>query len=375
LSLRAAASRCHTHAPYIKRFRSVCPAKFNGKPELLRKTIYPESPYNWLDRPERFMDPLSDVLMLVKPHTYRAGGFDLGGDFAIEFPKHESIKCYAVVSGQCWLSVEGVPEGVRLTAGDCFLLPRGLASLLASDLTLTPADARTVFPFPLNGRIASCNGGGDCLLVGGNFTLTGKQADLLLAELPPIVHIRKESDKAAMRWPLERMREELRDPQPGGFLVIQQLACMMLVQALRLHLAEGLKGRVGWLFALSDKQISAAITSMHNEPAHDWTVEELARRGGMSRSTFALRFHQMVGVSPIEYLTRWRMLLAGDRMTNTNDSISEIAQSLGYESASAFTKAFKKIMGCSPRQYITGQNPVSRAYSRANPSAPFDSNL
>ena len=222
---------------------------------------------------------------------------------------------------------------------------------------------QTIFPFPLNGRIASCNGGGDCLLVGGNFVLTGKQADILLAELPPIVHIRKKSDKAAMRWSLERLREELRDPQPGGFLVAQQLAYMMLVQALRLHLAEGLRGRVGWLFALSDKQMSAAITSMHDEPAHDWTVEELGQRAGMSRSTFALRFKETVGVSPMEYLTRWRMLLAGDRLPNTRDSISEIAQSLGYESASAFTKAFKKIMGCSPRQYSHGQNSGSPAYS------------
>jgi AraC-like DNA-binding protein len=309
------------------------------------------------------MDPLSDALLLLKPCTYRAGGFDLGGDFCIRFPKHESIKCYAVVSGQCWLSVEGVPEAVRLTAGDCFLLPRGLASCLASDLKLTPVDAPTIFPFPLNGRIASCNGGGDCLLVGGNFVLTGKHADILLAELPPIVHIRKKSDKAAMRWSLERMRKELRNPQPGGFLVAQQLAYMILVQGLRLHLAEGLKGRVGWLFALSNKQMSAVITSMHDEPAHDWTVEELGHRAGMSRSIFALRFKETVGVSPLQYLTRWRMLLAGDRIANTSDSISEIAQSLGYQSASAFTKAFKKIMGCSPRQYSREQNSVSPAYS------------
>jgi hypothetical protein len=81
-----------------------------------RQTIYPESPYYWRDRAERFMDSLSDVLSLLKPRSYRAGGFDLGGDFAIKFPKHESIKCYAVVSGQCWLSVEDVPEAVRLTA-------------------------------------------------------------------------------------------------------------------------------------------------------------------------------------------------------------------------------------------------------------------
>ena len=309
------------------------------------------------------MDPLSDVLLLLKPVNYRAGGFDLGGNFAIKFPKHESIKCYAVVSGECWLSVEGVPDAVRLSAGDCFVLPRARPSCLASDLMLTPIDAPTVFPFPLNGRIASYNGGGDCLLVGGNFIVVGKPADILFAELPPIVHIRKESDKATMRWSLEQLREELRDPQPGNFLVAQQLAYTMLVQGLRLHLAEGLRGRIGWLFALSDKQMSVAITSIHDEPAHDWTVEELGQRAGMSRSTFALRFKETVGVSPMGYLTRWRMLLAGHRMANTSDSISEVAQSLGYDSASAFTKAFKKIMGCSPRQYSRGQNSVLPALS------------
>jgi len=302
------------------------------------------------------MDPLSDVLSLLRPRAYRAGAFDLGRDFCIRFPEHEGIKYTAVVSGQCWLAVEGVPEAVRLTAGDCFLLPCGLASCLASDLTLTPVDALTIFPVPLNGRIASCNGGGHCLLIGGHLVLTGKHSDILLAELPPIVHIRRESDKAAMRWCVERLNEELRNPQPGGFLVAQQSAYMILVQGLRLHLAEGLKGRVGWLFALSNKQMSAAITSMHDKPAHDWTVEELGQRAGMSRSTFAQRFKETVGVSPMQYLTRWRMLLAGDRIANTSDSISEIAQSLGYQSASAFTKVFKKIMGCSPREYNRSQN-------------------
>jgi len=101
---------------------------------------------------------------------------------------------------------------------------------------------------------------------------------------------------------------------------------------------------------------------MHDEPAHDWTVEELGQRAGMSRSIFALRFKETVGVPPMEYLTRWRMVLTGDTMANTSDSISEIALSLGYESASAFAKAFKKIMGCSPRQYSRSQNSFSAAY-------------
>jgi AraC-like DNA-binding protein len=172
------------------------------------------------------------------------------------------------------------------------------------------------------------------------------------------VHIRKESDKATMRWSMERMMQELREPQPGGFLVGQQLAYMMLVQALRLHLAEGLEGGDGWLFALADKQMSVAINSMHDDPAHRWTLQELAERAGMSRSIFALKFKQTVGASAMEYLTRWRMLLAGDRLANSSDPISVIAPSLGYESESAFSTAFKRVMGCSPRQYSRSQNPA-----------------
>jgi AraC-like DNA-binding protein len=176
------------------------------------------------------------------------------------------------------------------------------------------------------------------------------------------VHIRKESDKAAMRWSLERMREELRDPQPGGSLIAQQLAYMMLVQALRLHLADGTRGSVGWLFALADKQMSAALTCMHDDPGHAWTLKKLAERAGMSRSIFALRFRETVGETPMEYLTRWRMLLAGNRLTSSDDPISVIAMSLGYESESAFSKAFRRVMSHSPRQYRRGQGPLPVPY-------------
>ena len=306
------------------------------------------------------MDPLSDVLSLLKPRSYVSGGFDLGGELSIQFPKYEGIKCYAVVSGQCWLSVDGVPDAVCLNTGDCFVLPRGWPFRLATDLTLTPVDALTIFSTARrNGDIVSFKGGGECFIVGGHFLLSGGHAGILLGALPPIVHIRKESDRAAMRWSIERMMQELHEPQPGGSLVSQHLAHMMLVQALRLHLAEGLKGGVGWLFALADKQMSAAINAMHDDPAHRWTVQELAEHVGMSRSIFALKFKRTVGTSPMEYLTRWRMLLAGDRLGNSSDSISVIALSLGYESESAFSTAFKKVMGCSPRQYSRGRNSVS----------------
>jgi AraC-like DNA-binding protein len=129
------------------------------------------------------------------------------------------------------------------------------------------------------------------------------------------------------------------------------------------HLSQGLNGGVGWLFALADPQIRAAIASMHDDPARKWTLQDLAKRAGMSRSTFALKFKQTVGSSPMEYLTRWRMLLAADRLAHSNDSISMVAPSLGYESESAFSAAFKKIMGCSPRQYSRADNSASASHS------------
>jgi AraC-like DNA-binding protein len=297
------------------------------------------------------MDPLSEVLALMKPQAYVAGGFAVSGDIAIRFPKHQGIKCYAMLAGQCWLVVEGVPEPVQLQAGDCFLLPRGLPFRLATDLSLEPvlysdAVAQVCMKTEAPGVTEGAR-----YIAGGHFALTGGHVEMLLQSLPPIIHIRRESDKAAMRWSLERMREELCDPQPGGSLIAQQLAYTMLIQALRLHLADATSASRGWLSALADKHMSVAIASMHDDPGYRWTLQSLAERVGMSRSVFALRFHETVGVTPMEYLTRWRMLLAADRLKNSSDGLAAIAQSLGYESESAFGKAFRRVMGCSPRQY------------------------
>src|SRR6266478_3722541 len=108
--------------------------------------------------------------------------------------------------------------------------------------------------------------------------------------------------------------------------------------------------------AASPRAMAAAISAMHDYPAHRWTLQELAEHAGMSRSTFALKFKETVGESPMEYLTRWRMLLAGDRLANSSHPISVIALSLGYESESAFSTAFKRVMGCSQQQYSRGRN-------------------
>ena len=222
---------------------------------------------------------------------------------------------------------------------------------MASNLSLPPVDGSTLVPAAPDGRIVTYNGGGDFFSLGGYFVVTGDYAEFLLGLLPPIVHISDEAGKSELRWCLNRMRRELREPQPGAGVVMQQLASIVLVQVLRLHLAEGLKGGVGWLFALADKQMSAAITAMHADPARRWTLQAMADCAGMSRTTFTLRFKAAVGASPMGYLTRWRMFLAGDRLANTGDSISNIGLSLGYESESAFSTAFKRVMGCAPRQY------------------------
>jgi hypothetical protein len=131
---------------------------------------------------------------------------------------------------------------------------------LASDLTLVPTDSASIFPPARQGGVVTFKGGGDFFLVGSRFTLSGNHAGILLGMLPPIVHIRKKSEQAALRWSVERMMQELREEQPGGLLVAQHLAHLMMVQALQLHMAKGLNGGGGWLFALADKQMERQST-------------------------------------------------------------------------------------------------------------------
>ncbi len=302
-------------------------------------------------------DPLSEVLSLLKPRSFVTAALTAGGDWSLHFPRHNAMKFQAVISGECWLTVEGITEPVRLQPGDCFLLTQGRPFGLSSDTSLAPTDAKTIFPPAQRGGMVSFNGGGDFLIVGSLFTLASSQAPVLVSVLPPIVHIRQESDRAALRWTLDRMMEEGRDRQAGSSLIAQHLAHIILVQTLRLHLAEGARGGVGWLFALADPQMSTAMQALHADPAHRWSIQELAERVGMSRSSFALKFKETVGSSPMDYLARWRMLLAEDRLETTTDPISTIALSLGYESESAFSTAFKRIMGCSPRQFSRIRHP------------------
>ena len=296
------------------------------------------------------MDPLSSVLSLVKIQSSWSGRFEWGKDWCVQFAPYVGIHSYAVLRGECWLSVDGVGP-VHGKAGDCLLLPSGRPYRVGSDLALPALDIAALRLGTADGALEQSYSGKDFLGLGGQFTLSADHASMLTDVLPPLLHIHEESDKAILNWTLDRLADELEQGHPGDSLVIQQLATMLLVQALRVHLATGPESGAGWLFALADRRMRMALAAMHSDPAHRWTLEALAKHVGMSRTSFAIGFKESVGKAPLEYLTAWRMRLAADKLATTDDSISAIALSLGYDSQSSFSTAFRRVMHCSPRQY------------------------
>lgn len=300
-------------------------------------------------RPVRVMDPLSDVLAMLRPQSALSAGLDAGGAWAIRFPAHDGIKFNAVMRGACWVVVEGEPDPVRMAAGDCFLLTRGRSFHLASDLTLPAIEAAAIYDHAAD-NVATCNGGGDFFLVGGRFFFAGDAAGLLFDALPAIVPIRDASNQAAiLRWALDQLAMELRQGAPGGALMADHLAQIMLLQVLRLWLAAAQP--TGWLGALADPRLARALAALHADPARRWTVAELAARAGMSRTTFADTFRAVVGQPPLAYLAGWRMQRAADRLLRSGDPVAAIAYAVGYESETAFRTAFRRHMACTPMQY------------------------
>jgi AraC-like DNA-binding protein len=296
------------------------------------------------------MDPLSEVLSLLNNQTLFFGGLKTGGDWAIRFPAPDSMKFNAVVKGFCWLAVEGMEHPVRLEEGDCFLVSRGRPVVVGSDLSLPVTDAEDIYRDAVDG-MAHHGDSDDCFLIGGRFSF-GDEADILLDSLPMIVVVKRDSEQAAvLQWALRQLAHELSTSVPGSASVAQHLGHIMLVQVLRIYLAQERGNTPSWLAALSEPRIGAVIQAVHANPAKRWTVEDLAEVACISRSTLALRFKQVAGVPPLEYVSRWRMHLAARSLRKSQLPISSIAQTLGYESDSAFSSAFKRIMKCSPKDY------------------------
>lgn len=299
-------------------------------------------------RPQQ-MEPLSEVLALLKPRACMVHALDAGGDWSIRFNPQSGIKFTAVQQGSCWLLIEGENQPHHLVEGDCFLLTTGRPVVLASDPSLPAVDAHQVLTFDGNG-VARCHRGGDCFLISALFAFSGDYVGTIFGILPPIVPVRAASNEASvLRWALDLFTKEIKRAQPGGSLTVEHLVHIMLIQVLRLHLGSADTSSTGWLFALNDAQLSAAICAIHSDLRRRWTLEAMARTAGMSRSSFAEKFKQVVGRAPLEYLTRWRMHVAADRLRTTSSSTAAIAHEVGYESEAAFSTAFKKIHGHSPR--------------------------
>lgn len=260
-----------------------------------------------------------------------------------------------------------------MARGDCFLLTAGQPYVLATDLSLPTTRAETVYVGGCD-RVGIHNGGGDVFLVGARFSFSGRHADGLLGSLPSVVFAKKGSDQASvLRWSLDLYGKEIRDRNPGGSLIAEHLAHIMLIQVLRLHRTSSGRTGVGLLFAHTDPQLSAAVAAMHADVRRSWALEELGRAAGMSRSSFASRFKRVAGISPMEYLACWRIHTAADRLRSTSHSIGRVASSVGYKSEAAFSRAFKRAMGQSPKHHRRLVEPSTdcQSLAKAAVTAPF----
>jgi AraC-like DNA-binding protein len=298
-------------------------------------------------------DVLSATLSKMKLKALTAAALDCGGRWAIEFPAFDVLRLNVVLSGQCWLSVDGTKAPHLVRAGDCFLLPHVRGLVLASDLSVK----KRLPVHRLRGTVQDgvvsvvCNGGGELFAVGCAFQLDGHFQKIAFGRLPPVIHIPAHSEQAAiLRWSLERFAAEVRNRHAGRALMLRHLAPIMLLQTFRSYLTTA-KEEKNWFVALADPRLSKALSAMQSDYARSWSLEGLARAAGLSRAGFALNFKKWIGVAPMEYLTQWRMQIACELLQAGDKRIAEVASAVGYESESAFSVAFTRIVECRPGHY------------------------
>ncbi|WP_445680103.1 AraC family transcriptional regulator [Radicibacter daui] len=301
------------------------------------------------------MDPLSDILSLLRPRSVETYGLTTGGTWALDFPRgYLGFKFGAVVRGECWLRLRATPTEpealMHLVSGDCYLLT-GQPYWLGSDPAL-PGDDATIAFVDRTRRIARYGLHDDLFLVGGRMTFDDNHAALLTGVLPAFMHIPAAANAAAvLQWTLDQLARELADQRPGAGLMAEHLAHILFVNVLRAHMERQEDAASSWLRGLTDPRIARALLALHEAPAERWTLERLAGTAGMSRTAFALRFKALVGRPPLDYLQHWRMRLAARALADRQRRLSEIAEAVGYESESALSAAFKRVMGMAPRDY------------------------
>ena len=312
------------------------------------------------------MDPLSDVFLLLRVESILSARIEVLGPWSMRFSEYEHIKFAGVLEGSFFLWFEDGSAPVKLNAGDFYLLTRGQPYCTGSDPSIKPIDGREVMATCRcpDGIVRYGDGGEKMSAAGGRFTFDAHTSELLLKSLPPLIHVPATSESAGpLRAVLDLLRLETDSVRPGASIAAVTLANMVLVQILRQHLASG-KTPPGWLSALADPKIGAALGCIHADVSRRWKVEELASAVAMSRTTFTERFKALVGVPPLKYLTDWRISLASAALRE-GKNLSSIAESVGYGSDAAFNSAFKRLTGQSPGRYRSQYKGSDHEYSRS----------
>lgn len=292
-------------------------------------------------------DPLSQVIDLLRPRTVFSKGISGAGAWAVRYGAFGQPGFCAVLEGGCRLAVDGAAP-VTLETGDFVLLPATPAFTMSSfepaaatviDLTLAPSPTEEV-------RHGRPDGPPDVRMLGGYFAFESPDAALLVSLLPALVHVRGARRLAVL---VDLVREEAGADGVGRDLVLSRLVEVLLIEALRS--VQGRDAPPGLLRGLADARVAPALRRMHADPRRAWTIEALARDAGMSRSAFFERFTRAVGLRPMEYLLAWRMAVAKDLLRRTPTPLDEVAERVGYGSASTFSTAFSRHVGQPPGRY------------------------
>ncbi|RON49321.1 AraC family transcriptional regulator [Pseudomonas frederiksbergensis] len=317
------------------------------------------------------MDALSQTLRVVHlvgaifinarftaPWCYQSPSADSAAPF-LEPGAERVVIFHLVTEGECYVELGNDPP-LLLNAGDVVVFPQGDAHRMSSEPGLKPASgARLDAVLARRPRQLSHGGGGAVTrLVCGYLACDKRLAGMLLTGLPAVIRVNVRGSNAGI-WLESSVRyalAEARSPRPGGEGVLAKLAEVLFIEVLRLHMNEHGEGRTGWLAGVGDRIVGAALNALHTQPSHCWTLEELARTASTSRSVLAERFQQLVGSSPMQYLTQWRMLLAANLLRRSNTSLARIAEEVGYQTDTAFSRAFRREFGAPPAAWRRGQN-------------------
>lgn len=297
------------------------------------------------------IDPLSDVIALLRPRTVFTKGISGAGRWAVRYSDFGQPSFCTVLEGRCHLAVDG-EKPIVLEAGDFVLLPATPGFVMSGFEPVTPKliDPHAAASRTRELRHGTPKGPPDVRLLGGYFVFESPDASLLVSLLPRLLHVRGVARLSAL---VRLVGEEADTTKSGRDLVLARLVEILLIEALRMMEGEG--APQGLLRGLGDARLAAAIRQIHGNPGRSWTVEQLARKAALSRSAFFDRFTRAVGQPPMDYLMAWRMALAKDLLRRGEVALADIAERVGYGSASAFSTAFSRHVGQPPGRYARAQ--------------------